>query len=335
VYYVSFLSATELDTKVTKSTSRPYLPPPPLPPLPPFPSPDLPIAPANTQTSLSFEITSELPKPLENTDVTDMPYKPIQSTLAQDGLEEYTSSITESNKRIPIPTDPTPLILQPPTAILIPKKPSFIPKGDKTSVWFSTANPVNSTTAPHSTLLPFSVSKRPNQAVTELSKAVVTESSNTLNNKTRSTSSTTLKVPTVSIPVTSSLISTTFLVSEQSSAPVKATSVTQIYPKATQSTRRPINLSPITVTKLKRTTETSTPTVPLFVSHGSDVPTETPEVTEQLQYSVSSTAVPWMKVTRGKKLTEVIKLFKPLAYFYTYGIFAQQMMLAICMCHRK
>jgi hypothetical protein len=237
-----------------------------------------------------------------------MPYKTIQPTLAQDGLEEYTSSITESNKRIPIPTDPTPLILQPPTAILIPKKPSFIPKGDKTSVSFSTANPVNSTTAPHSTLFPFAVSKRPNQAVTELDKAVFTELLKTLNNKTWSTSSTTLQVPTVSIPMTSSLISTTFLVSEQSSTPVKTTSVSQIYPKATQSTRRPVNLSTITVTKLKRTTETSTPTVPLLISHGSDVPTETPEVTEQLQYSVSSTAVSWMKVTRGKQLTEVTKI---------------------------
>jgi len=319
-----------LDTKVTKSTGRPYLPPPPLPPLPPFPSLDLPIAPANTQTSPSFEITSELPKPKENTEVSDVPYQPIQSTLAQNGLEEYTSSITESNKRIPIPTDPTPLILQPPTAILTPKKPSFIPKGDKTTMWFSTANPVNSTIAPHSTLFPFAVSKRPSPAVTESNKVVVTESLNTLNNKTWATSSTTLKVPTVSIPMNSSLISTTFLVSKQSSTPVKATSVTQIYPKATQSTRKPVNLSTIAVTKLKAT-ETSTPTVPLLTGHGSTIPRETPEVTEELQYSVSATAVPWMKVTRGKQLTGVTKLFKPLAYFYTYGIFSQKMMLAICM----
>jgi hypothetical protein len=91
-------------------------------------------------------------------------------------------------------------------------------------------------------------------------------------------------------------------------------------------------LSTITVTKLKRTTETSTPTVSLPIGRGSDIPRETPEVTEQLHYSVSSTAVPWMKVTRGKQLTEVTKLFKPLAYFYTYGIFAHQMMLAICVC---
>jgi len=136
----------------------------------------------------------------------------------------------------------------------------------------------------------------------------------------------------VSIPINSSLISTTFLVSEQSSAPIKPTSVTQIYPKATQSTRKPVDLSTITMTKFKRTTQTSTPTVPLLISHGSDIPRETQEFTEQLQYSVSSTAVPWMKVTRGKQLTEVTKLFKPLAYFYTYEIFAHQMMLAICMC---
>jgi len=292
----------------------------------------LPIAPANTQTSLSFEITSELPKRLENTDVPDTSYKPIQPTLAQDGLKEYTSSTTELNKRIPIPTDPTPLILQPPTAIIVPKNPSFIPKGDKMSVWNSTANPVNSTTASHSTLFPFAVSKKPNPAVTELNKAVVNESVNTLNNKTWSTSSTTLKVPTVSIPRTSSLISKTFPVSEQSSTPVQAPAVTQIYPKATQSTRKPVNLSTITMTKLIRTTETSTTTVPRLISRGSTMTTETPELTEQLQYSVSSTAVPWMKVTRGKQLTEVTKRFKPLAYFYTYGIFAQQMMLAICMC---
>lgn len=300
--YASYcMLPTELDTKVTKSTSRPYPSPPPLPPLPPFPSPDLPTAPANTQTSLSFEITSELPKPLGKTEVPDVPYKPIQPTMAQDGLEEWTSSITEFNKRIPIPTDPTPLILQPPTGILIPKKPSFIPKGDRTSVWFSTVNPVNSTITPHSTLFPSVVSKRPSPAVTELNRAVVTESLNTLNNKTWSTSSTTLKVPTVSIPIKSSLIPTTFLVSERSSAPVKPTLVTQIYPKATQSTRKLVNLSTITITKLKRTTETSIPTVSLPIGRGSDIPRETPEVTEQLHYSVSSTAVPWMKVTRGQK----------------------------------
>jgi hypothetical protein len=285
----------------------------------------LPIAPANTQTSPIFELISVVPKPKEDTEVPDVPYKPIQSTLAQDGLEEYTSSITELNKRIPIPTDPTPLILQPPTAILIPKKPSFITKGDKTTVWFSTANPVNSTIAPHFTLFPLAVSKRPSPVVTESNKTVVTESLNTLNNKTRSTFSTTLKVP-----VNSSLISTTFLVSKQLSTPVKATSVTQIYPKATQSTRKPVNLSTIAVTKLK-VTETSTPTVPLLTDHGSTIPRETAEVTEELQYSVSSTAVPWMNVTRGKQFTGVTKLFKPLAYFYTYRIFAQQMMLAICM----
>jgi hypothetical protein len=290
----------------------------------------LPIAPANTQTSPSFEITTELPKSKEDTEVPDVSYKPIQSTLAQDGLEEYTSSITELNKRIPIPTDPTPLILQPPTATLIPKKPSLIPKGDKTTVWFSTAKPVNSTIAPHSTLFPSAVSKRPSPAVTESNKAVVTESLNTLNNKTWSTFSTTLKVPTVSIPMNSSLISTTFLVSKQSSKPVKATSVTQIYPKATKSTRKPVNLSTIAVTKPKAT-ETSTTTVTLLTGNGSTTPGETAEVTEDLQYSMSSTAVPWMKVTRGKQFTGVTKLFKPLAYFYTYGIFAQQMMLAICM----
>jgi len=98
----------------------------------------------------------------------------------------------------------------------------------------------------------------------------------------------------------SSLISTTFLVSKQSSTPVKATSVTQIYPKATQSTRKPVNLSTIAVTKLKAT-ETSTPTVPLLTGDGSTIPRETPEVTEELQYSVSATAVPWMKVTRDQK----------------------------------
>jgi hypothetical protein len=37
-----------------------------------------------------------------------------------------------------------------------------------------------------------------------------------------------------------------------------------------------------------------------------------------------------MKVTRGKRLTEVTKLFKPLVYVYTYWIFAQQMVLAVC-----
>jgi len=261
-----------------------------------------------------------------------MPYKPIQPTLAQDRLEEYTSSVTEFNKRIPIPTDPTPLILQPPTAKLIPKKTSFIPKGDKTSVWFSTVNPVNSNITPHYTLFPFIVSKRPSPAVTEINRAVVTKSLNTLNNKTWPTSTTTLKVPMVSIPIKSSSISTTFLVSVQSSAPVKPTSVTQTYPKATQSTRKPVNLSTITMTKPKRTTETSAPTVPLLISRGSDIPRETPEVTKQLQYSVPSTAVPWMKVTRGKELIEVTKLFKPLAYFYKFGIFAHQMMLAICKC---
>jgi hypothetical protein len=121
-------------------------------------------------------------------------------------------------------------------------------------------------------------------------------------------------------------------VSEQSSTPVKATTVTQIYPKATQSTRKPVNLSTINVTKLTRTTETSTPTVPLLISRGSAIPRETPEVTEQLQYSLSSTAATWMKVTRGNQLTEVTKLFKLLAYFYMDGIFAQQMMRVMCMC---
>jgi hypothetical protein len=107
-------------------------------------------------------------------------------------------------------------------------------------------------------------------------------------------------------------------VPEQSSTPVKATSVTQIYPKVTQSTRKQVNISIITVTKIKEATETSTPTVPLLITHGSAIPRETPEVTEQLQYAVSSTAVPSMKVTRGKRLTEVTKLFKPLVYVYTY-----------------
>jgi hypothetical protein len=120
-------------------------------------------------------------------------------------------------------------------------------------------------------------------------------------------------------------------VSEQPSTPVKATSVTQIYPKATQSTRKTVNLSTMTATKLTAT-ETSTPTMPLLISRGSAIPRETPEVTEQLQYSGSPTAVPWMKVTRGKQLTEVTKLFKPLAYFHTYEIFAQQMMFAIFIC---
>jgi hypothetical protein len=265
-------------------------------------------APADTKTSLSFEITSELPKPLENTEEPDMPYKPVQPTLAQDGLEEYTSSITESNKRIPIPTDPTPLILKPPTAILPPKKPSYIPKGDKTSVWFSTANPVNSTIAPHSTMFPIAVSKMQNPGVTELNKAVFTESLYTLNKKKWSTSSTTLKVPTVSIPMNSSLISTTILMLEKSSTPVKATSITQIYPKVTQSIRKPVNLSTITVTKLKAT-ETSTSTVPLFTSRGSTIPKKPSEVTEQLQFSVSSTAIPWMKVTRGKQLTDFFFIY--------------------------
>jgi hypothetical protein len=231
-----------------------------------------------------------------------MSYKPIQPTLAQGGLEEHMISTTKLNKRIPIPTDPTPLILQPPTAVHIPMKPSVIPKGDKSSVWFSTANPVNTTIAPHSTVFPFAASQRPNPIVTELNKAVATESVNTVTNKTWSTSYITLRMPTVSVPRNSSVIATTFLVPQQFSTPLKATSVTQIRPKVAQSTRKPVDMSVIPVTKLKETTETSTPTVPLLITRGSTIPRETPEVTEQLKYSVSSTEVSWMKVTRGKNL---------------------------------
>jgi hypothetical protein len=137
-------------------------------------------------------------------------------------------------------------------------------------------------------------------------------------------------MPKVSIPRNSSLIATTFLVPQQTSTPLKATSVTQIYPKVTQSTRKPVHMSVTPEKKLIETTETSTPTVPLLIISGSTIPRETPEVTEQLEYSVSSTAVPWMKVTRGKQLTiKLLNVFKPPAYFDTYRIFGQHV------CHWK
>jgi hypothetical protein len=298
--FVSYVSVSLEERATTKSAvvNRPYYTPPPLPPLPPYPSGELPTFSSSTQRPLILEISSELPKSLENTEVPRIHYKPIQPPWIQDGLKEHLSSTTELNKRIPIPTDPTPLILQPPTAVYIPKKPSIIPQIDKASIRLTTVKPVTTSIAPHITLSPLTISERLNPIVTELNKTTVTKPV-----KTQSTASTASKMLTVAIHSNSSLISTTLLEPQQTTTTYKTTLISQNYSKVIEVTRKPVVMSVPPVTELKQTARTSAPTVlPLSFYQSTTIPSETQEITEQLKYSEPITRPPWMTVTRGKQI---------------------------------
>jgi hypothetical protein len=276
--------------KVTKSTvvSRPFHTPPPLPPLPPFPS-------ISTKNISTFEMTSEVPKPLENTTVTVITYKRSQSPWTQDGLEGYQSSTTELNKRIPIPTDPTPLILRPPT-----KKPLIISHYGKPAAQFTSVKPITTSIDPHFAIISDAGSRRINPAVSELNRTAVTKSIKILNNKTLITASTALKMLTVSSPWNST--SATLFVPKQFSTTLEITPVTQKYPKVIQLTRKPAVVSVPPVTKLKDTARTNAPTVPPPTIQQSNIATDTQDITELLKYSVPTTSIPWMKVTRGENI---------------------------------
>jgi len=299
---ISSVLVTPLEAqKVTKSAvvSRPYHTPPPLPPLPPFPSAEVPAAPASTRNSVTFEITSELPKPTENTEFPVVPYKPVRPSWTQDGLTGRLGSTTEPNKRIPIPTDPTPLILQPPTAIYIPKKPSVMFQSDKPAVRLTTVKSITTSTAPPFTVSPLTISQRLNPVVTMSNETAITKSPNIVNTKTLSSTSTTLKMPTVPNR-NSSLISTTLLLAKQSSRTLKTT------PEVIKQTTKPIVLAVPSVTQYEHTARTSTPTESPLIIRQFTVPEETQDITEQLNYSELTTRVPSMKVTRGKEITIIV-----------------------------
>lgn len=304
--FISFVSVTLEPQTVSKSAviNRPYHTPPPLPPLPPYPSAKLPTFPPSTQKNLILEMSSELPKPVENTEAPLIHYKPVVPLWTQDGLKEHLSLTTESNGRIPIPSDPTPLILQPPTAVHIQKKPLVISQSEKPAVRLTTVKPVTTSTASHFTLSHLTVSESLNPVVTDLNKTAVTKSVNILNIKTMSTASTALNMPTVPIRRNSSLISTALLVPRQSSTTLKTTPLTQNYPRVTQVRSKLVVFSIPPVTKLKQTARTSASTVsPLIIHHFTTVPSETQDVTERLTYSEPITTPPWMTVTRGKEIT--------------------------------
>lgn len=292
------MAPTEIQ-KITKPAivTRLYHTPPPLPPLPPFPSVQFATTSVSTKNTYTFEMTSKQLKPLENPTVPVVTYKHIQSPGTQDGLKGYQSSTTELNKRIPIPTDPTPLILQPPT-----KKPLVISHYDKPAVQFTSVKPTTTSVTPHFEIISHTDSQRINQAVSELNKSAVTKSVNILSNKALFTAITALEILTISIPRNSSVTSTTVFVPQQSSTTPKTTPVTQKYPKVIQLTRKPAVESVPPVTKLKETA-TSAPTMPPPTIHQSTVARNTQDITEQLNYPVSTTKLPWMKVTRGKQIT--------------------------------
>lgn len=292
--YCMLVTPTEIQ-KVTKPAivSRLYHTPPPLPPLPPFPSVQLATTSVSTKNTYTFGMTSKLLKPLENSIVPVMTYKPTQS---QDGLKGYESSTTELNKRIPIPTDPTPLILQPPT-----KKPLIISHYDKPAVQFTSVKPITTSEAPHFAIISHTDSQRLNPAVSELNETAVTKPVNIVNNKALFTATTVLKILTVSIPRNSSVTSTTVFVPQQSFTTLKTTPVTQKYPKVIQLTRKPAVVSVPPVTKLKEIARTSAPAMPPPTVHQSTVARDIQDITEQLKYPVTTTRLPWMKVTRGQK----------------------------------
>ncbi|PNF23103.1 hypothetical protein B7P43_G09127 [Cryptotermes secundus] len=294
--YCMLVAPTEIQ-KVTKPAivSRPYHTPPPLPPLPPFPSVQLATTSVSTNT-YTFEMTSKLLKPLENPTVPVVTYKPTQSPWTLDGLKGYQSSTTELNKRIPIPTDPTPLILQRPT-----KKPLVISHYDKPAVQFTSVKPTTTSVTPHFAISSHTDTQRIDQAVSELNKTAVTKSVNILSSKALFTAITALKILTVSIPRNSSVTSATEFVPKQSSTTPKTTPVTQKYPKVIQLTRKPAVVSVRPVTSLKETARTSAPAMPPPIILQSTVARNTQDITEQLNYPVSTTELPWMKVTRGQK----------------------------------
>jgi hypothetical protein len=296
---ISFVSVS-VPWAATKSAivNRPYHTPPPLPPLPPYPSAGFPALPSSTQNSLIFEMSSDLPKPLESTEV----HRPVLPPWTQDGLKYHLSSTTELNRRIPIPTDPTPLILQPPTAVYIPKKPPVIPQIDKPPIILTTLKPITTSIASHSTMSPFTFSQRLNPVMTELNETAFTKPINTLSINTSSTASTTLKRPILPIRRNSSSATTTLLVPQKSAT----TPATQKYPTVVQLTSKPVVASIPPVTELKQTSRTSAPTVsPLIILQSTTVPTETQSFTEQLKHSEAVTRQPWMKVTRGKQITVI------------------------------
>lgn len=293
------MTQTEIQ-KVTKPAivSRLYHTPPPLPPLPPFPSVQLATTSVSTQNTYTFEMTSKLLKPLENPDVPVMTYKPTESSWTQDGSKGHQNSTTEINKRIPIPTDPTPLILQPPT-----KKPLIISHYDKPGVQFTSVKPITFSEARHFSSISHTDSQRLNSAVSELNKTAVTKSVNIVNNKALFTATTALTILTVAFPRNSSVTSTTVFVPQQSSTTLKTAPVTQKYPKVIQLTRKPEVMSVPSVTMLKGIARTSAPAMPPPTVHQSTVARDTQDITEQLKYPVTTTRHPWMKVTRGKQIT--------------------------------
>lgn len=285
--------------KVTKPAivSRLYHTPPPLPPLPPFPSVQLATTSVSTKNTYTLEMTSKRMKPLENPTVPVVTYKPTQSQWTQDGLKNQ-SSTTELNKRIPIPTDPTPLILQPPT-----KKPLVISHYDKPAVQFTSVKPTTTSVTPHFAIISSTDSQGIHQAVSELNKTAVTKSVNILSNTAVFTAITALKILTISIPRNSSVTSTTVFVPQRTSTTPKTTPVTQKYPKVIQLTRKPAVLSVQPVTKIKETARTSAPAMPSPTILQSTVARNIQDITEQLNYPVLTTRLPWMKVTRGKQIT--------------------------------
>jgi hypothetical protein len=159
--------------------------------------------------------------------------------------------------------------------------------------------PVTSSTDSHFAVISDAGSRRLNPAVSELNRTAVTKSINILSNKTLITASTTLKMLTVSSPWGST--SATVFLPKQFSSTLKITPVTQTYPKVIQLTRKPAAMSVPPVTKLKDTARTNAPTVPPPTIQQSNIATGIQDITELLKYPVSTTSLPWMKVTRGKK----------------------------------
>ncbi|XP_069693713.1 uncharacterized protein [Periplaneta americana] len=186
-----------VQTRVTKSTitNRSFHPPPPLPPLPPIPSSEvtMSLSPNATQTPLIIPSSSQTTKVMENTELPTIRYKPVRTNWTQDDVEETLSPpVTEGpSKRIPIPTEPTPLILQPPTAIILPKKQSLKTEIPFTNLTTMTTRIVKAIT----TVIPF------NSTVVSstTTKTPTTKFIPTLNKK---TSATTLPQTTVKIITT-------------------------------------------------------------------------------------------------------------------------------------
>jgi hypothetical protein len=215
----------------------------------------------------------------------------------QDGLKGYQSSTTELNKRIPIPTDPTPLVLQPPT-----KKPLVISHYSKPAAPYSSVKPVTTSIAPHFAVISDAGTQKLNPTVSEANKTAVTKSVNILNNNTIIAAFTALKMLTVSSPWNSSATSATVFVPQKFSTTLKTTPVTQKYPVVIQLTKKPAVVLVSPVTKLEETAMTSAPAVSPPTIHHSNIAKDTQDITEQLKYPVSTTSLPWMKVTRGNKL---------------------------------